>query len=445
VIFVEGVNMKRNSNVIRWITAALLVYFFLVCSGDSIAGMAVSPLQQWVTVKPGKEAVFSLTVANTKRGPETRPCTVSVSVVDFTVSAQGNLSFGAQLKHSRSAVEWITFNASEFILESGESKEIKARVSAPANADGDYWAAIMVKLDNSKKQNRGVMVNLQTASGVFVHVARRNYIERGSVIDANVIIPEFGQGEIFAEESAWEETIQEVEKERAFRIKAEVKNDGLVAFLASGKAFLYSGNWRRAASIALYTRRRRIFPGHSRWFSGVMSQPLPAGQYKVRVFFDCDSKYGRKISRDMEFSISDEVARQWAENFTDSDVQVVEIEPKELNLTVTAGRFTAARLLVANQGLSTVSIRCRLEENGVPEGWLELKSAEVTLDRNMRRSVVCFVRIPPDAKAGQYKGTLHLEVERSGLTVQGKSNCQRHEIPICVSVSEPIHIAASGK
>lgn len=436
--------MKRNSNVIRWITAALLVYVFLVSSGDCIAGMAVSPLQQWVTVKPGKEAVFTLTVANTKREDETRPCTVSMSVVDFTVSPQGRLSFGAQLKHSRSAVEWITFNASEFILESGESKEIKARVSAPVNADGDYWAAIMVKLGNSKTPNKGVRVNLQTASGVFVHVVRRNYIERGSVTDANVVIPEFGREEIFAEESAWEEAIQEVEKERAFRINAELKNDGLVAFLASGKAFLYSGNWRRAASIPLYTSRRRIFPGHSRWFSGVMSQPLPAGQYKVRVFFDCDSKYGRKITRDMEFSISDELARQWAENFTDSDVQVLEIEPKELNLTVTAGRFTAARLLVANQGLSTVSIRCRLEEeDGLPEGWLELKSAEVTLDRNMRRSVVCLVRIPSDAQPGQYKGTLHLEVERSGLTVQGKSNCQRHEIPISVSVSESIHIAAS--
>ncbi len=439
--------MKRNSNVIRWITAALLVYAFLVSSGDSIAGMAVSPLQQWVTVKPGKEASFTLTVANTKREDETRPCTVSMSVVDFTVSPQGNLSFGAQLKHSRSAVEWITFNASEFILESGESKEIKAKVSAPLDADGDYWAAIMVKLDNStKKQNKGVKVNLQTASGVFVHVSRRNYIERGSVTDANVVIPEFGQKEVLAEESAWEETIQEVEKERAFRINAELKNDGLVAFLASGKAFLYSGNWRRAASVPLYTSRRRIFPGHSRWFSGVMSQPLPAGQYKVRVFFDCDSKYGRKITRDMEFSISDALARQWAENFTDSDVQVVEIEPKEVNLTVTAGRFTAARLLVANQGLSTVSIRCRLEEeDGLPEGWLELKSAEVTLDENMRRSVVCLVRIPPDAQPGQYKGTLHLEVERSGLTVRAKSNCQRHEIPISVSVSEPIHIAASGK
>ena len=436
--------MKGNSNVIRWITAALLVYVFLVCSADSIAGMAVSPLQQWVTVKPGKQASFSVTVTNTNRGPETRPCTVSVSVVDFTVSPQGRLSFGAHLKHSRSAVEWITFNASEFILESGESKEIKARVSAPASADGDYWAAIMVKLDNSKKQNKGVMVNLQTASGVFVHVARRNYIERGSVTDANVVIPEFGQEKIFAEESGWEETIQEVEKERAFRINAELKNDGLVAFLASGKAFLYSGNWRRAASIPLYTSRRRIFPGHSRWFSGVMSQPLPAGQYKLRVFFDCNSKYGRKITRDMEFSISDALARQWAENFTDSDVQVVKIEPKELNLTLNPGRFTAARLLVANEALSTVCIRCRLEENGLPEGWLELKSAEVTLDQNMRRNVVCFVRIPTDAQPGQYKGTLHLEVERSGLTVQGKSNVERHEIPISVAVSEPIHIA-TGK
>ena len=195
--------MKGNSNVIRWITAALLVYVFLVCSADSIAGMAVSPLQQWVTVKPGKEASFSVTVTNTNRGPETRPCTVSVSVVDFTVSPQGRLSFGAHLKHSRSAVEWFTFNASEFILEPGESKEIKARVSAPASADGDYWAAIMVKLDNSKKQNKGVMVNLQTASGVFVHVARRNYIEWGNVTDANVVMPEFGQEEIFSEESAW--------------------------------------------------------------------------------------------------------------------------------------------------------------------------------------------------------------------------------------------------
>ncbi|HUT28643.1 MAG TPA: hypothetical protein VMX13_02540 [Sedimentisphaerales bacterium] len=436
--------MKRNSRFICWIKAALVVYAFLVCCADSIAGMAVTPLQQWVTVKPGKEASFSLTVSNTNRETETRLCTVGVSVVDFTVSPQGTVSFGAQLKHPRSAVEWITFNPSEFILEPGESKEIEARVSAPANADGDYWAAIMVRLGNSGKHKEGVRVNLQTASGVFIHVARRNYIERASVMDARVIMPEFAHKQVFAEESALEVTIQEAEIERAFKIHAELKNDGLVAFLASGKALLYSGDWRRAASIPLYTSRRRVFPGHSRWFTGVMSQPLPAGHYKMRVFFDCDSKYGRKVTRDMEFSVSDELARQWAEDFTDSDAaQVVDIEPKELNLTVTPGRFTSARLLVANQSLSTVRLECRLENDGLPEGWLELKSPEVTLDQNMRRNMVCLVRIPADAQLGQYKGTLHLEVERSGLTIQGKTNVGYHEIPISIAVSEPLHIAAS--
>jgi hypothetical protein len=414
---------------------------FLVFSTDAVAGMAVTPLQQWVTVKPGKKASFSVTVTNTIRGPETAPCIVSVSLVDFTVSPQGKLSFGAHLKHSRSAVEWITFNAGEFVLEPGQSKEIKAKVSAPLDADGDYWAAIIVKLGNSKEHEKGVRVNLQTASGVFIHVARRNYIERGSVIDANIIIPELGQQKIVAEESAWEETVQEVQKEQALKINAELKNDGLVAFLANGKALLYSGSWRRAASIPLYTRRRRIFPGHTRWFTGVMSQPLPAGQYKLRVFFDCDSKYGRKITKDMELSVSEGLAHQWAENFADSDVQVLEIEPKELNLALTPGRFTTVRVLVANQGLSTVSIRCQLEEKGLPEGWLELKSAEFTLGQNMRRNMLCYVRIPPEAKAGEYSGTIHAEVKRSGLTIQGKSNVELHKIPIRIEVSEPIHIA----
>jgi hypothetical protein len=340
--------------------------------------MAVSPLQQWVEVKPGRQASFSVTVTNTNRGPETTPCTVNVSVVDFTVSPHGKLSFGAHLKHNRSAVEWFTFNAGEFVLDPGESREIKATVSAPLDADGDYWAAFMVRLVNPRKQGNGIHVKLQTASGVFVHVARRNYIERGSVIDANVVMPEFAQQDIFTGESAWEEVVQEAQQEQAFKINAELKNDGLVAFLANGKAFLYSGNWRRAASIPLYTKRRRILPGHTRWFTGVMSQPLLPGQYKLRLFFDCDSKYGRKITRDMEFSVSDELAHQWAENFTGDDAQKLEIEPKEIEMALTGGRLTFARFLISNQGLNTVAVRCWLEVDELPEGWLELKSPKFT-------------------------------------------------------------------
>ncbi len=414
----------------RWISVGFFILALLVLSADCFAGMAVSPLQQWVEVKPGREASFSVTITNTDRGPQTLPCKVKVDVLDFTVSSQGGLSFGKEFKHDRSAVDWISFDADEFVLQPGESRQIEAKVSAPSGADGDYWAVIMVGLDNSKSREKGVNVNLRTASGVFVRVKRRNYIERGSIIDANVVLPEFGPDRNPTCESNGGQTQQ------ALKINAELKNDGLTAFIANGKAFLYTENWRRVASVSLYTGRRRIFPGHTRCFTGVMSQPLPAGKYKLRVFFDPESEYERKITKDMEFSVSDELARQWAENFTGDDMQTVDIKPEEIKLAVTQGRFTAARFLVANQGLSTVSVRCNSEPDELLRSWLELKSPWFTLGPGTRRNVVCSVSVPMDVQPGEYNGTIEVQAECSGLTVQDDSNVETHKIPICIAVSE---------
>jgi len=461
--------MKRNSNIISWIGAGFFTITCFLLPTNCLAGMAVSPLQQWVEVKPGKQTSFTVTISNADRGFGTLPCKVSVDVVDFTVSPEGKLSFSEDGKHNRSAVEWISFDASEFVLEPGERKELKAKLSAPFGAGGDYWAAIMVSLGSSQNQGKGINVNLRTASGVFVHVDRRNYVERGTVTDANVVLPEFDPvrnstnrperwkgtvsnngvdpNENLAEEPNEGEASQQ---KQALEISAELKNDGLVAFLANGKAFLYSENWRRMASIPLYTKRRRIFPGHTRCFTGAMSQPLPAGQYKLRMFFDSGSKYGRKITKNMELSVSDELARRWSENFTYNDIQTLEIEPQELKLTLTGGRFTAARLLVTNRYLSTISVRCRLERVPVlqkdrktgfqteelPEGWLELKSTDFTLNPNTRRNVVYSVRIPQDAEQGEYSGTIHIEVERSGLTVENQDNVELHKIPICIVITK---------
>jgi len=436
--------MGRKPDSIRWIGAALLTSFLLTLPCEVIAGMAVSPLQQWVVVEPGKQATVTVTVTNTNRGRETRPCRVNVEVVDFTVSPQGKLSFGEDAKHSRSAVEWISFDAGEFVLEPGESRELKAGVSAPSSADGDYWAAIMVTLGGSKNQGKGIHVKLRTASGIFIHVARRNYIERGSVIDANVCMPEFGPEQMGGEGLAWEEISQEGQEGPVLKINAELKNEGLVAFIANGKAFLYSANWRRRASIPLYTSRRRIFPGDSRCFTGVMSQPLPTGQYRLRVVFDpVGAEYGdnttgyrRKIIKDMELTIGDELARQWAENFTEDSIEMLELRPEELELTLNPGRFTTAQFLVANRGLSTVAIRCWSETEGLGEGWLKLKSGEFALAPNTQRSVICIVRIPIDAQPGEYKGTICVEAEHSGLIVQGQSNVELRKIPIRIAVNK---------
>jgi hypothetical protein len=373
-----------------------------------------------------------------------------VEVVDFMVSPQGKLSFDKDARHSRSAADWLTFENGPFVLEPGEVKELKGRVSVPAEADGDYWAAVLVKLVNPNKQQEGVYVNLQTASGIFVHVARRNYVERGTVIDANVIVPEFDRDEISAEESAPVQITQDAHDSQALEINAELENDGLVAFLANGKAFLYSGNWRRIASIPMYTNRRRIFPTHSRIFTGVMSQPIPAGEYKLRLVFEpissrngsSTARSGRKITKDLELVISDELARKWADKATVQDTEILQLSPQQLDITLTPGRFTTKRFQAVSRTLSTVSVRCRIEADGQIRDWVALKSADFALAANTKRSVLCWVRIPPDAKPGRYCGTISVEAERSGLTAQHAANVEVRKIPIAVVISAPDEYAA---
>jgi hypothetical protein len=414
-----------------------MALLFFILQTVAFAGMAVSPLQQWVEVKPGKIATFSLTVSNTNRGPETVACTVNVDLLDFTVSDKGQLSFGPEHKHPRSAVDWISSEENEIVLEPGESREIKFKVSAPINADGDYWAAAMIRLGNSDKPENGVQIKLRTASGIFVHVARRNYIERGSVINSDIILPEFDISENLIEDNTTELAFEEIRKNQMLIVNAELKNDGLIGFLARGKAYLYSDGWRRIATIPLYASRRRVLPGDNRWFTGVMTQPLPAGQYKLRTFFAADSKYGRKMTRDMEFSISEKMARKWAENFvSDQSTQTLEIKPQQIELELNPGRLTATRFVVANKSLGTVVTSYQVQGDQEHKDWLELKTTDFAFAPNMQRSMTCIVKVPSDAKPGKYNWVIYVDAERSGLTTQGKDNIEQHQIPVCVVIDE---------
>jgi len=152
--------------------------------------------------------------------------------------------------------------------------------------------------------------------------------------------------------------------------------------------------------------------------------------------FESEVKHSRKITKDIEFTISDELAGKWAESFKNSNVKALAIEPNVINLTVTPGRLTTAKFLVDNGGVSTVSIHCRVNADGSIKNWLELKSPEFTLGSSMRRNVICMVKVPQDAQPGQYCGTIEVEMEHSGLTDGKSSNIEKHNVPIHITVSK---------
>lgn len=422
--------MKKNLNSARLIRA-FAVLIFLGLAQQCFGGMAVSPLQQWIDVKPGKDSSFSVTVTNTKRADDTPACTINVSIIDFSVSPLGVLLFGPEYKHDRSAVLWISCETGNFVLQPGESKEFKATVSAPLNADGDYWAAFMIGLAGAPQDQKGVKVNLRTASGVFVHVARRTYIEWGTIIDANVVMPQF------AEEPADGNAVGKADNKNSLKINAEMKNIGPVAILAKAKALIYTEKNRRIASVSLHSIRRQVLPGHTRLFSGVMAQPIPAGKYKMRLVFDSNSQRSQKTTKEIEFSVSDEISNQWAETFKGDVQKTLELKPVEIRQTLNAGRFTVVKCLIANKGLGTISIGSTLSGDGLKKDWFELKSADFTLAPAMQQNLICYIKVPGNAKPGSYSGVIKIKAERSGLIAKGKEdNFELYEIPVNITVTK---------
>jgi hypothetical protein len=400
----------------------------------ALGGIAVSPLQQWVTVKPGKEAFFAVTVTNTIREQQTSPQTVAIELVNFEITPQGGISFGKEFTHPRSALKLITLqdDDGQFVLEPGQSRQIKAKVSAPINADGDYWGAVMIKIINPQKNAKGVTVNLQTASGIFIHVPRKNYTPQGVISNANITLPDFS-------ENTDPNQATDVLQKSTLQITAELKNNGVVTFLGNGKAYLYTDKMKRFASIPLYTMRRQTFPGQSRMFTGVLSDAIAPGAYKMRVIFEPvlqlnegDVKdSGRTFYKDLTFTVSRELAAEWSKKSSSSKTQHLKYEPEELKLTVTPGRFTSVSVLVENSGVNTVTMKMSFDKTVVKD-WFKSESDHTTFGPNMKRNIVFSLNIPKDVEAGDYTGVLILEAERSGINTEDVT--EKMKIPIMIKI-----------
>ncbi|MHC4789663.1 MAG: hypothetical protein ACYS8K_10750, partial [Planctomycetota bacterium] len=220
--------------------------------------MAVSPLEQWLVVEPGRVSELSLTVKNVARQPQAPAQPVSIQVVDFAVSADGTLSFGEQFAHDRSAVPWIALDETEFVLEPDQGVQLKGAVRVPAGADGDYWAAVLVTLGNPNREGQ-VRVVLRTACAVFVRVERFNHVARLDIADLSVALPQFGPSDDASR----------------LAITADTGNEGVISFKASGRAAIYNEARQQVASVPLHARRRRVLPGHRRHFTGLLPSPLP--------------------------------------------------------------------------------------------------------------------------------------------------------------------------
>jgi hypothetical protein len=411
-----------------WAAAAIA---FCLCGLRTVqAGLAVSPMQQWVAAQPGGRASFVLTLNHVQRSGAAHPITVALETVGFAVSPDGTISFGPEQTHGRSAISWIRLDAAEVTLKAGETRSIQGEVAVPYEADGDYWAAVMIS-QRAPSAAKGVNVQLRTASGVFVRVERRNYLVRPDIRDVQLILPALGTVQVGGEPGT--PGAAETALERGcLQVLAGVGNPGVLSFVASGKASVYSADRRKVATIPMHSRRRRVLPGDLRQFAGVLSAPLPAGDYSMRIQVDADARAARPAYHEVTFSVSEDLARRWKEWQMTAAVALPQVEPAEVRLDLSPGRSTGVLVTVKNTVNATAHVCCRFVGDTVPDGWISFATDEYTLGPLMQRSVYCRLDVPRDTAEGPYTGTISVEVEAAGLC--GQEASRTAHVPVLVTV-----------
>jgi len=403
-----------------------------VLAGAAQAGVALSPLQQQVPVRPGGKGELSLTVEYVRRSGNPTRARVTFEVMDFAISRDGVLSLGSENKHARSAVMWITLDQRELTLEPGQIRKVKGTVTAPASAEGDYWAAVVMTV-RGPPQEQGVNVVLRTASAVFVRVARRHYSPRPRVDAVEALLPRFDEPEA-PMPGGKPGALLEQTFGPALMVTVDVSDGDLIGFMATGEAHVYLDGRRRVATIPLYAHRHHLLPGQQRRLVGLLPTPLPPGRYTVRFVLEADSNPAQRSFGNVAFEISPDMAQQWQERARPPEGPSFEVSPADVSQVLKPGRLTAASVTVTNRTGGTMQVRCQVERGQLPDGWVSADPAEFTLGPGMKRSFWCVLKIPAQAQEGRYSGALVVEAAGARLTAQGGPD--RHEIPVHIEVEK---------
>jgi len=171
------------------IAAVVAAVATAVAAEAAPAGIAVSPLKQEVTVKPGRTATFYVSLSNRARNPQATPLSAHLEVMDFAVNEAGAVVFKPPGTLKNSASNWITLTKADVTLEPDRGEEIECTINAPYSAAGEYYSAIVVTMGRKSRTASGVHVDFRIASGVFVTVPGRTFPKRARVASCEVVWP----------------------------------------------------------------------------------------------------------------------------------------------------------------------------------------------------------------------------------------------------------------
>jgi len=387
------------------------------------AGLAVSPLKQEISLRPGEPGKVVINILNRVHDAADVSVSANLSIVDFAVHTSGGLEFQNPGTQKNSASKWITLPDKQVTLEPGKAVALELTVTPPIQTPpGEYYSAVIVSLVSRARTNKGVQIQYEIASGVFVTVLGQSFPKQAKITSMAVQWP--------APPATQPAGAKPPELEPA-KVVVVLHNTGAARFTATGKMRILGANGRVVMTAVLTSTRPCVFGGDSRTFTAPLTKALPPGAYTVKVDLDYESTWTKAYQTlALELTPDQSALLARLKDSQGTTAVGVVISPLKFMPAISAG---AARSLgLSLKSCSDVPVRCMLSVastgNTDIENWISLGATDLSLAPSAHKSIEIKITVPSDAKTDTYPATLTVESWPEG------SEVRRTEIPLEIQV-----------
>ena len=384
----------------------------------ALAGMAVSPLKQTVTVRPGEAGKVHITLGHSTRGEFAPPVSMRLEVMDFDLDEEGGIRFvpaGTGLR-SDSASKWVSVGETIATLQQDETRRVECTIKPPLNAQpGEYYAAVMVSQDSGKLADQGVAVEYRIATGIFVTIPGRELIRQAKIERRELIWPDSDKAPA-SQPSAIKAPASQ--PRTLPTVALLLHNVGRARFDVTGKVRILDSRSRVVLTEPLRSRRPCVFAGDSRVFYATLKKPLPAGKYTAKIEVSYESIWSR-LREQLPLEIFPEQAAQmvlWTRGYVAGQIPL-EVKPDKVALTVYPRAVRSVGLAVRNIGDGPIhGVTSIASAAGtLPASWITLAPGEFNIAKAGTKSVRLQVRVPVGTRAGKYESAVVLRAESEGV------------------------------
>jgi hypothetical protein len=401
----------RNRTLAAWVLALSLI---MGQTGRwAAAGVAVSPLKQEISLKPGETGTVALTLAYNNRLPTDTTQKMNLALLDVMATEDGALVFRDAGTLKNSASKWVTMVTADLALEPGASRAVECRIAVPETAaPGEYYSAVMVTLATPGMTEKGVAVQYRIASGIFVTVLGRTFPKEARIARCELIWPQAAPATVPATAPATQPDV-EIPKETLPMVQVMLENTGQARFDASGKLTVMDDQLRIVLVSPMTSRRPCVFGGDSRLFEAALSKPLAAGKYTMRVEMDYESAWA-KARQDMHVEILPQQAALLAQlkQRQRATAALLEATPASLASVVPPGATRSLAITLKN--VSDADVACTAAVAGSSGPGVVVRPEQFTISKGGKKTVEVRVEPAAGAAANRLSALINVAASQEG-------------------------------